>query len=255
MLAFVGCSILPAKEAAPSTPASLEATVVTVPSADDSVDATVATEQETVPSSEPVIVIPEELAAILSEESAQLLAEQGCSQLVCVSSVNATAQIRFYTCDRGQWLLKEELSCTGYIGSNGVSDCKVEGDMTTPTGLYPIGEAFYIQVAPQTGLSTFQITENTYWVDDPGSAYYNQRVEGTENKDWRSAEHMIRYATAYEYGFVVNYNTEPIRNAGSAIFFHISDHSTAGCIGTDRSFVLKYLALLDSACNPYILIK
>jgi L,D-peptidoglycan transpeptidase YkuD (ErfK/YbiS/YcfS/YnhG family) len=45
-----------------------------------------------------------------------------------------------------------------------------------------------------------------------------------------------------------------VYNAGSAIFFHISYTPTAGCIGTDRDSVLKYLSKLQSSSNPYILI-
>lgn len=57
--------------------------------------------------------------------------------------------------------------------------------------------------APNTGLTTFKITNDTYRVDDPNSAYYNKRVDGTQNKDWNSAEYMIDHPTEYEYGFVI----------------------------------------------------
>ena len=78
-------------------------------------------------------------------------------------------------------------------------------------------------------------------------------MEGTAEKDWNSAEHMIDY-DVYRYGFVIDYNTAAAYNAGSAIFFHISSNPTAGCIGTDESFVLGYLAKLDASANPFILI-
>ena len=73
----------------------------------------------------------------------------------------------------------------------------------TPAGVFPIGEAFYIEEKPKTGLSTFQITENTYWVDDEDSELYNQRIELDGEKTWQSAERMIEYTDAYKYGFVV----------------------------------------------------
>ncbi len=65
---------------------------------------------------------------------------------------------------------------------------------------------------------------------------------------------MIDYTTAYEYGFVIAYNPDAVYNAGSAILFHVSYSSTAGCVGTDKGMVLQYLAKLDSIKNPYILI-
>ncbi len=177
-----------------------------------------------------------------------------CSQLITVSSNGSKAQIDFYTLKNNVWSLDGNMSCSGFVGVNGVTEYMSEDSTASPKGLYHVGDAFYIYSMPSTGLSTFKITDNTYWVDDPNSIYYNKRVEGTENKDWNSAEHMIDYSTAYEYGFVIDYNTEAIYNAGSAIFFHIKHSPTAGCIGTDKDNVLKYLSKLQSSCNPYILI-
>lgn len=110
---------------------------------------------------------------------------------------------------------------SGYVGANGVTEDMHEGGYATPKGIYSISDAFYIYEAPVTELSSFQITNDSYWVDDPNSVYYNQHIEGLENKDWESAEHMIDYTTAYEYGCVIDYNTDAVYNAGSAIFFHV----------------------------------
>ncbi len=205
---------------------------------------------------EPEITVPDELNEILFQNgiTVQQLNETGCSQLVTVVSSESSAKIDYYCLVDYTWIKDEEMSCSGYVGSNGVSSEKHEGDYSTPAGLYSIGEAFYIYSVPETGLNTFEVTEDTYWVDDPNSVFYNQRVEGTSGKDWTSAEHMIDYQKAYEYGYVINYNTEGEYNAGSAVFFHVSSGSTAGCVGTDRDMVLKYLAKLDSEYNPYILI-
>jgi L,D-peptidoglycan transpeptidase YkuD (ErfK/YbiS/YcfS/YnhG family) len=90
-------------------------------------------------------------------------------------------------------------------------------------------------------------------VDDPDSDFYNKYVVGTENKDWNSAERMIEY-NGYRYGFVVDYNVECIKGAGSAIFFHIGSNPTAGCVATSEEVILKYLSLLDKNKNPYVLI-
>ncbi len=190
----------------------------------------------------------------LNSNTAQELYEMGCRQLVTVQSSGSSATIDFFTFEDGAWKHSEDMTCSGYVGSNGVTYDMYEGGYASPAGLFPVGEAFYIYEQPATGLSSFQITEDTYWVDDPDSAYYNQRVDGRKNKDWNSAEHMIDYASSYEYGFVVDYNTDAEYNKGSAIFFHISDDPTAGCIGTSRDDVLLYLSALDESLNPYILI-
>lgn len=226
-----------------TTPTKLEATV---------------SETETTYTEPPSISIheqPEELTKLLDLNSTTYedLAQENCSQLVVVIASGTSASIRFYSCSDGLWQEIHEMSCTGHVGRSGVLSNKREGDGGTPAGIYAIGNAFYIQDEPETALEVFQITPDTYWVDDPNSTFYNQRVEGTDNKDWSSAEHMIRY-DAYQYGFVIEYNTSGKYAAGSAIFFHIGDHPTAGCISTAESMVLTYLAELDPNKQLRILI-
>lgn len=205
---------------------------------------------------EPSVQAPDYMVNLLAQNnnSIESLADIGCEQFVTVSSNGSTAHIDFFECNGNNWALDESLSCDGFVGANGVTTDMHEGGYASPKGLYPIGDAFYIYNKPETGLSTFEVTNDTYWVDDPDSKYYNKKVEGTSDKDWNSAEHMIDYTTAYEYGFVIDYNPDAVYNAGSAIFFHISYSSTAGCVGTDKGMVLQYLAKLDSTKNPYILI-
>lgn len=204
----------------------------------------------------PVILAPENMVNLLAQNDNSLdsLSEIRCKQFVTVSSNGSNAHIDFYELKENEWVHDEALSCDGFVGANGVTTDMHEGGYASPKGLYPIGDAFYIYNKPETGLSTFEVTNETYWVDDPDSKYYNKRVEGISDKDWNSAEHMIDYAAAYEYGFVIDYNPDAVYNAGSAIFFHISYSSTAGCVGTDKDMVLQYLAKLDSTKNPYIII-
>ena len=198
------------------------------------------------------------LSMILSDtgHSFDELQKNKCSQLIIVESNYNTAQLSMFEKDKnGIWNNIEELETSGYVGAAGVSDKSFEGSWQTPKGLFPVGEAFYIHNKPTTGLESFQITQNTYWVDDPNSAYYNQKVDlkNGVNMDWNSAEHMIDIQN-YEYGFVINFNMSPIeKGKGSAIFFHISSSPTAGCVGTSQEMVLEYLKVLDKDKNPYIL--
>ena len=227
-----------------------ETACVTVPPTEESVPPT--TEPEV---TEPRITAPAALTEMLEANGSSLqeLTGLACMQLVTVAVEGTEAQIDLYLLENNQWQRQELLSCGGYVGKNGAVDVKREGDKCTPRGLYSIEQAFYFAEAPVTGLPTFQITKDTYWVDDPESKYYNKRVEGTENKDWKSAEHMIAYSE-YLYGFVVDYNVTAEKGAGSAIFFHINDNPTAGCIATGEKMVLAYMAQLDKYQNPKILI-
>jgi L,D-peptidoglycan transpeptidase YkuD (ErfK/YbiS/YcfS/YnhG family) len=202
------------------------------------------------------LTAPDELVNTLAANGNTLndLSANGCSQIVTVNTNGSSAEINFYTFDGNKWTVDESMKCQGFVGSNGATYDMHEGGYASPKGLFTVGDAFYIYQKPDTGLNTFEITNDTYWVDDPSSAHYNQRMEGTSEKDWNSAEHMIDYASSYEYGFVINYNLQATPGAGSAIFFHVSSNPTAGCVGTDRTMVLKYLAALQASKNPHIII-
>ena len=186
----------------------------------------------------------------LSRES---LVERNVRQILVVVSNGDQAEVSMYEFDGSNW---QNLGLTyqGFVGKYGVSSDAHEGAYMTPFGLYPVGEAFYFNEKPITGLDSFVVTPDTYWVDDPASQFYNQRREGVTDKDWNSAEHMIDYPYHYEYGFVIKYNMDPIvPGKGSAIFFHINDKCTAGCVAVSREECLAYLRALDKEKNPYIL--
>ncbi len=247
---FIVQIITDEKSAAPTETAP---PTVTAPSTEVSV----ATPSEaTVETTKAPVTVPSDLTELLArcEKTIADLENAECRQLITVDSSGSTAQICFYSLSDDAWEKNDALSCNGYVGANGVTDNMHEGSYASPKGLYSVSDAFYINEPPDTGLSIFRITNDTYWVDDPDSAYYNRRVEGTANMDWNSAEHMIDATTAYEYGFVIDYNTEAVYNAGSAIFFHVSYNPTAGCVGTDREMVLQYLSKLDAYKHPYIII-
>ena len=264
---MTGCSKeSPAPTASPATTAAtrdaakvdetVHETVAAAIIATESIEETQSIDTPDDPTESAEISVPENMDAVLLAcgYTAEDLYDIGCRQLVTVDSSGSSATIRFFTFDDRSWSEDEALACSGYVGRNGVTTSMHEGGMATPFGLYTISEAFYINEKPATGLPTFRITDDTYWVDDPDSAYYNRRVEGTGDRDWSSAEHMIDYPATYEYGFVIDYNTEAAYAAGSAIFFHIKYEPTYGCVATDRDSVLGYLAALRAEETPCIVI-
>lgn len=205
------------------------------------------------------ITAPKDLTELTAKAgtSPEALLKLGCSQVIAVRSDGSSASIDFYSLINNRaWKKKDDLSCGGYVGVNGVVPYEEmrEGGMATPFGLWRIGEAFYINEKPATGLDSFQIVPGTYWVDDPNSAYYNKRVIGTDNMDWASAEDMYNIVPQYNYGFVFDFNSECIPGKGSAFFFHSAYEPTAGCIGTAEENVLRYLAELSADKNPCIII-
>lgn len=124
-----------------------------------------------------------------------------------------------------------KLQTEAFIGRNGITKDKKEGDGKTPIGEYELG--IFLGTHKEILLENYvEIDENLYWVDDVKSKYYNQLVNITKvKKDWKSAEHLIQYPKQYEYAIEIKTNPDNIPGKGSAIFLHCSvDAPTAGCI-------------------------
>lgn len=155
-----------------------------------------------------------------------------------------------------------------YIGKDGATLHKKEGDHKTPFGLFKLGPAF--------GFNDFdidypylKISDNSYFVDDVSSKYYNKWVEiggcdvsypyvvSGDLSDFSSAEHMSDYPILYEYGVIIEYNMDnPVRGLGSAIFLHVKNKDyTEGCVALLRDDMLSVLKFLDGSKEVYIEIK
>lgn len=178
------------------------------------------------------------------------------NQLITVDAVGSYATVNAFERIDGVWV-KSEVLCrvSGCVGTQGVSADASEYASYTPKGLYPLGTGFGICDDPGTGLDYIKVNDNSYWVDDVNSKYYNQYVEGTEGKDWSSAEHLIEYSGAYDYCVFIEYNTNPVVSGkGSAFFLHVGTTPTAGCVAIPESDMIDTLRWLQKSQNPYILI-
>ena len=72
----------------------------------------------------------------------------------------------------------ENFNTSARLGVGGLTDNKREGDGATPTGSYPILYGFGFGGNPGTSLEYRKITNDSYFVDDVNSDYYNQWYEG-----------------------------------------------------------------------------
>ena len=118
-----------------------------------------------------------------------------------------------------------------------------------------MGDAFYIDDKPNTEYPMFQITDDTYWVTDPKSKFFNQKVEGTDEMDWNTADHMITKSKQYKYGMVIKYNTDNIKtDAGSEILLHCGDSPTAGCVAVPENIMKTIIEWLDKDSRVTIFI-
>ena len=226
------------------------------------------TSQESKPSSSMKLQLtPPENLSSQPEELTKYIYDYGYSydnmnfdHLIVVDTNDSTGTVYCYQqADNGYWWNiagdGKPLTDKCYIGENGADFVITENSKKTPLGFYQLGEGFYIDEKPSTSYPMFKITDDTYWVDDPKSKYYNQKVEGTDNKDWKSAEHMISETDAYKYGIVINYNTDPVvANAGSAIFMHCKNSTTSGCVAVPEDIMKTILEWLDKDSNAFIFI-
>ncbi|MBQ9460764.1 MAG: hypothetical protein IJU51_02440 [Clostridia bacterium] len=191
--------------------------------------------------------LADQMAAYSFDIDTQLLGDR----LIMLDTVNSGSKDKailycFQKSENGMWWNiigdGQPVTTEAYIGENGSGFMPERDSKVTPGGIFYAGTGFYISDKPDTTYDMFQITENTYWVTDPDSQYYNQKVEGTENKDWTKADHMITSEKPYKYGLVVNYNTfEPDSSLASAIFIHCGNAPTEGSIAVPENVMKTIL--------------
>lgn len=143
----------------------------------------------------------------------------------------------------------------GKIGKNGVTQNKVEGDMKTPVGVYSFGTFFGSEDNIGFKFSYKKVDGNEFWVDDVESKYYNTWQYGESRGRWNSAENLLH--PAYKYAAVINYNSQCIKDKGSAIFFHKINNNkgTAGCVAVNEGQLIEILKWLNPDKNPLIVIN
>ena len=163
---------------------------------------------------------------------------------------------------RGKAILKfpkYNIQTNAYIGKNGVTFEKKEGDGKTPLGEFKLGILLGThleeKIANQTKVNYTMLTENMYWVDDINSKYYNQLVDIKKvNKDWISAEHLIDYPIQYEYLIDIRINPNNIAGRGSAVFLHCTNgRTTRGCVAIKREVMKEIIKKIDK--NTKIVIR
>ncbi len=145
------------------------------------------------------------------------------------------------------------------IGRNGFSASHREGDGTTPQGVFTITEAFGSQ-KPLDGVRLpYKKTDlNSWWVSDPDSPQYNTPQAGPSNGRWRESfgERLAdnKYATAYRYAAVIDYNRAPVvPGRGSAIFLHVGGNDpTSGCVAINEGDLTRILKWIDPTQSPKI---
>ncbi len=172
--------------------------------------------------------------------------------LVTAATGSYNATVSMYTKDDGKW--SSLLSTYGYVGKAGIGQAS-ETSTRTPAGDYTLGQAFGTKANPGTDLDYIQVDSTYYWVDDVKSAYYNKFITTREvsKSNWSSAEHIIDFQKEYAYVIAIDYNTDCVPGAGSAIFLHCANNTaTNGCVSVPESQMIKILRNLQDGCHIII---
>ena len=133
------------------------------------------------------------------------------------------------------------------VGKNGLKYSKIEGDCSTPKGLFNLKKLYFREDRvgiPKCILNKKLIRKNMAWCDDPKDQKYNQEIS-TYNKKLK--ENLYRKDHIYDYIISISHNEKKIPNKGSAIFIHLTDDykPTAGCIALKRKDFEILLKLID----------
>jgi L,D-peptidoglycan transpeptidase YkuD (ErfK/YbiS/YcfS/YnhG family) len=149
---------------------------------------------------------------------------------------------------------------SGFVGYNGFSDHKREGDGTTPTGAYGFGSVVYGNAADPGVHETYhQLVCGDWWDENSSSAPYNtfEHVACGTTPSWASGSEALWTETQpYPSFAVIDYNTSPvIAGAGSAIFLHASTGGpTVGCVSIPLADLDTFLRWMQPSQSPLIVI-
>ena len=134
------------------------------------------------------------------------------------------------------------------IGKNGVKKHKIEGDNSTPKGIFTLGNLYYRKDRvrkPNTNLKIKIIKPNTGWCNESKNKFYNKEIISQKKI---SHEKLYRKDHKYDYLIVINYNIKKILpGKGSAIFIHLTKnyYPTAGCIALKKKDFLILVKLIN----------
>ena len=143
-----------------------------------------------------------------------------------------------------------DLKCRCSIGKGKITENKIEGDLCTPAGKWPLRRVFYREDRldqPRTSLQTIRVSKNMGWSDDPrDDRRYNTLIKTPYPF---SHETLWRSDSLYDIIVELGYNdSPPILGRGSAIFMHLARANfepTAGCIALKKSDLLSLLSLVS----------
>jgi len=191
---------------------------------------------------------PESAAARPSFDAAAFVLPEEARVLVVVEGTGGS-QCRVYAYEKQPDGWMQVLSTPGVLGANGMSSHRVEGDKTTPIGVFQMNTPFGQKEALEGFPSNYiQVNKNHVWSDRTNKLVEDPSAEG---------EHVgsAGYTGYYDYVIDAGFNPLGLEKQGSALFLHCSGDykaSTSGCVAIDPEQMLAVMRLYgtygDGAC-------
>ena len=145
-------------------------------------------------------------------------------------------------------LIFDEFKLKCSIGKAGIKKNKIEGDNSTPKGIYKLGKLYWRAdrvEKPNTKLVTKKINKKMGWCNDSKSKFYNKEIKIKKNIKY---EKLMRKDFKYDYLIIIKYNyPKAKKNKGSAIFIHLTNNynNTSGCIALKKKDFLILAKIID----------
>ncbi len=162
----------------------------------------------------------------------------------------SSAQVLLYQKDKDNsdaWTLL--LQCEAFVGKNGISFDRQEGDGTTPCGDFGVIEAVGIKKNPGTKIP-YRTTDNDLFCSGAHDENYNKIVSKKEINhvcDENCISHLYATSPQFNYCLFLDFNKECVIGKGSGIFFHCMGPNsyTEGCVAVSEENMKRILQLAD----------
>lgn len=139
-----------------------------------------------------------------------------------------------------------------WVGDKGIG--APEDDVhRTPEGVFPLAQAFGRQENPGTRMPYKKVDDQDWWDGNMKSPTYNRMVRQAASPG-EGSENLYDMGPAYDYAVQVAHNPTNTPGKASAIFLHVGQEPTWGCIAIDQKSMVEVLKWLDPTKNPKIAI-
>lgn len=146
----------------------------------------------------------------------------------------------------------KNIVCKVWLGENGTTVDKIEGDLKTPLGKFDLGIVFGFhdrnEIKINDEIEYVRITDSMFWDCDANSETYNRLIyDKIRNMNGlNNFEHLVDYPIEYEYAIEIKTNPMQVSNKGSAIFLHCyNDKPTKGCIAVEKNNLISLIKEID----------